>query len=69
MALAQLPGHGEAYNVASGASISLKELVQRLREEYPLSTSTLEFKSPREGDIKHSSASIARYLKRTQRPL
>jgi nucleoside-diphosphate-sugar epimerase len=67
MVLAQHQGNGEAYNIASGASISLKELVQRLRQEYPLSTSTLEFKPPREGDIKHSSASIARYLEKTQR--
>ena len=56
---------GEVYNVGSGSSMSVLELFNTLRELLSASDSGIQaveptFEPPREGDILHSSASIAK---------
>lgn len=64
LSLAQLPPAamtGEAYNIATGTSTSLLELYRTLKTDHPGTTSTLEFRPARPGDIGHSAASVAKY--------
>ena len=52
-------GRGEVFNVAQGGRITIRELVERVRE-LTESKSRVENAPERAGDIKHSQASIAR---------
>lgn len=57
--LAALPANylqGEAYNVATGASITLLELIEQLRKEFPRYKQAITFQPARVGDIKYSAA-------------
>lgn len=47
---------GECYNVATGRSITLLELVERLRLEFPNYTQEIIFKPTRPGDLHDSKA-------------
>lgn len=53
--------HGEIFNIASGYSITLLELVERLKIEYPEYNAPLIFEPARPGDIVHSSADCSKY--------
>lgn len=53
--------NGQAFNIASGTSISLHDLIARLREDYPESTSPIIYEPSRPGDIQHSAADISKY--------
>jgi len=46
-----------AYNVANGRTITIKELAERIKQMTG-TKSRVVFEPPREGDIKHSSASV-----------
>jgi len=50
---------GEAFNVGTGTSVSIRELAERV-QEVTGSTSEIVHTDPREGDIEHSRADIAK---------
>lgn len=52
---------GQIFNIASGSSITLLELVERLKIEYPAYHAPLVFKSVRAGDIVYSMADCSKY--------
>ncbi len=65
MQLAQLPKdlmHGDAYNIATGNSITILELIEQLRREYPYFTAGIQHLPARDGDIKHSQANCDKYM-------
>ncbi len=54
--------HGEIFNVGTGQSINLLELVDILKQKYPHSTSTVTFGPERSaGEIRHSSADVRKF--------
>ena len=52
---------GSPFNIATGKSINLFELIDMLKIEYPKYDQEVEFKPVRAGDIKHSSSNVSRY--------
>ncbi len=52
---------GQCFNIGTGNSITLLELVQQLKQKFPYSTSTLTFAAERPGDIKHFTADCSKY--------
>lgn len=52
---------GQAINLASGKSITLLELIENLKKEYPTYKKEILFAPARTGDIKHSAADCTRY--------
>ncbi|MGC2310484.1 MAG: NAD-dependent epimerase/dehydratase family protein [Candidatus Babeliaceae bacterium] len=59
LTLAQLPGHllnGQPINVAQGKSVSLIDLVTRLKKDFPAYRHPLSFQPARLGDIPSSQA-------------
>ena len=70
LTMALLPMHdmqGVIMNVASGTSISLIELVETLRKEFPHFSAGIVFESARKGDVQISEADCSRYYEMTQR--
>lgn len=62
--LAQLPSSlmtGQPFNIATGTSISLLELIQQLKKEFPQFDQAVTFTAQRPGDIKHSQADCSKY--------
>jgi UDP-N-acetylglucosamine/UDP-N-acetyl-alpha-D-glucosaminouronate 4-epimerase len=54
---------GQVFNCAVGKSISLLELIERLKEEFPDFNAEITFNPARPGDITHSRADTSRYQK------
>ncbi len=52
---------GEIVNIATGKSITLLELIELLKEEFPAYNQEIEFKPTRSGDIKNSIADCSKY--------
>ena len=52
---------GDIYNIATGKSINLFELIEILKSDFPDYTGQIEFQPARDGDIKHSSADVSKY--------
>lgn len=52
----------EVFNIGTGTSISLLELIETLKQEYPSFNNAVSFMPSREGDIKNSHADCAKYL-------
>jgi UDP-glucose 4-epimerase len=52
---------GEIFNIASGKSISLLELVAQLEQELHTKAPNIIFAPARDGDIKHSQAYCEKY--------
>ncbi|MFC1842756.1 NAD-dependent epimerase/dehydratase family protein [Candidatus Dependentiae bacterium] len=53
--------NGQAFNIGTGKSISLLELVALLKKDFPKYNKEMQFKPARTGDIKHSSADCSKY--------
>ncbi len=53
--------NGQIFNIATGKSISLLELIEQLKPAYPNYNEHIQFKPERPGDIKHSHADSAKY--------
>ena len=53
---------GEIYNIASGKSINLLQLIEKLEHELKTSRANTQFMPQREGDIQHSTAQCSKYL-------
>jgi UDP-glucose 4-epimerase len=56
---------GEVFNIATGKSISLLELLESLKAQYPHSGSVVSFLPERVGEIRHSSADVGKFEKLT----
>jgi len=54
---------GLSLNCATGISITLLELIQKLKHEFPHFTQSISFAPARKGDIKHTSADCSQYKK------
>lgn len=52
---------GATFNIASGKSISIIELIEKLKLENPKFNAPIKFKAARPGDIKFSLADIKKY--------
>lgn len=52
---------GEVYNIASTRSKSVLELAKELKEEFPESTSKIQFMPERKGDVSHTRADCTKY--------
>lgn len=57
---------GDVYNIATGRSMNLLELIEQLKTEYPQATSTVSFELARKGDILHSQADCTKYHTKLQ---
>jgi nucleoside-diphosphate-sugar epimerase len=55
--------HGDVFNVATGKSLSLLELVEQMKQKNPQFTAPILFKPARPGDIKHSIARVDKFYK------
>jgi len=53
--------NGQVFNVATGKSINLLELIDMLKNNFPAYDQDILFKPARAGDIKHSSADCSKY--------
>ena len=51
---------GQIFNVASGKSISIKELIEILKQEFPNYNQEVKFEPARQGDIQHSLADCSK---------
>lgn len=61
--LEQCTMQGDLYNIGTGKSITLLELIDSLKENFPSYRQPIQFKPAREGDIRHSRADCQKYLK------
>ena len=64
LALAQLPAdamQGDVYNIATGKSITILELIDHLKQKFPDYSARIQFAPAREGDIKHSQADCRKF--------
>lgn len=52
---------GSAFNIGTGKSVTLLELIEQLKAQHPQSTSQVQFLPARTGDIVHSSADCRKY--------
>jgi UDP-glucose 4-epimerase len=57
---------GDIFNVASGNSITLLELVHKLKEQFPQYDQKINFEPARPGDLKYSSTDCSKYRTLTQ---
>ena len=58
--------NGLIFNCATGTSITLLQLVQKLKHEFPNFTESIMFAPARDGDVKHTAADCSRYKKLMQ---
>lgn len=54
---------GQAYNVATGTSINLLQLIDQLKVKFPDYKGEVLFKPARAGDVEHTAADCSQYLK------
>lgn len=52
---------GQSFNIGTGKSITLLELLDQLKKEYPLYDQAVTFGPARAGDVKHSMADCGKY--------
>ena len=52
---------GQIFNIATGKSINLLELIEQLKKELPIFSGNVTFLPARKGDIKHSQAQCTKY--------
>lgn len=57
---------GQSFNIGTGKSITLLELLDQLKKEYPLYDQTIDFAPARAGDVKNSMADCGKYEKVSQ---
>lgn len=66
--LAALPSeetNGQTFNIATGKSISLLELITKLKQHYSGYSQSISFAPARPGDVKHSAADISKYSRKS----
>lgn len=52
---------GQIYNIATGTSVTLLEMIEQLKNDYPAYTGSIEFHPARPGDVLNSSADCGRF--------
>ena len=55
-------GSGEIFNIATGTSITLLDLIEQLKKEHPLYNNDIRFEPARLGDLKISQADCSKYI-------
>jgi UDP-glucose 4-epimerase len=55
--------NGQPFNIATGNSISILELVEQLKRQFPHYTAPITFSNPRAGDPHYSHADCSKYLR------
>lgn len=60
--------NGDIFNIATGTSISLIQLTDELRTEFPNYTAPITFAPSRAGDVKHSVADCSKYQRSLSKP-
>lgn len=55
--------NGQSFNIATGTSISILELIEQLKKQFPQYTAPIIFTEPRAGDTKHSQADCSKYIR------
>jgi UDP-glucose 4-epimerase len=55
---------GDAFNIASGKSINLFELIDQLKEKFPDYSAPITFKEARAGDVLHTGANCTKFNQR-----
>ena len=58
---------GDIFNIATGTSITLLELINKLKQQYPHYTGDIRFEPSRAGDLKHSQADCTKYHRISQK--
>jgi len=53
--------NGQIFNIGTGKSVTLLDLVEMLKEKFPNYKQELQFKPARDGDIKYSQADCSKY--------
>lgn len=53
--------NGHCYNIGTGRSMSLLELVEEMKKAFPRYTGAIQFKPPRDGDVKHTKMSAEKF--------
>jgi UDP-glucose 4-epimerase len=53
--------NGQSFNIATGTSMSINELLCKLRKNFPLYTAAISFSNARPGDAKNSGANCTKY--------
>ena len=54
-------GNGEIFNIATGTSITLLDLIEQLKKQYPYYNQEIRFEPARMGDLKISQADCSKY--------
>jgi nucleoside-diphosphate-sugar epimerase len=54
---------GKIFNIATGSSVTLLDMIEKLKLKYPTYDKPLEFHPARPGDVKHSGADCSAYRK------
>jgi nucleoside-diphosphate-sugar epimerase len=52
---------GQVYNIGTGTSISVLELAQQMKTQYPQYTGATKFEPARDGDVPHTQMSVKKY--------
>lgn len=52
---------GQVYNIATGMSITLLDMIEQLKKEFPEFDAPIEFQQARPGDVRDSAADCNRY--------
>jgi len=52
---------GQVYNIGTGRSISVLELANQMKEQYPQYTGATKFEPARDGDVPHTQMSAKKY--------
>lgn len=55
--------NGQPFNIATGTSISILELIEQLKKQFPHYTAPITFTNPRAGDARYSQADCRKYLR------
>ncbi len=53
----------QVFNIGTGSSISLLELAEQMKKQYPHYTAATQFCTPRDGDVKHTQMCAEKYKK------
>lgn len=53
---------GEVFNIATGKSTSVLEVINILKQKYPQYHNDIIFMPPRDGDVKHVTADCSKYI-------
>ncbi len=53
---------GQIYNIGTGTSVSVLELAEQMKKQYPHYTAATRFETARDGDVKHTQMCAEKYV-------